>query len=69
MTNQKTLKGIADIKKFFKSNKTPVYFISATNFNLLGIDEWINNFKYISHIDCFEGQHPNLFSPKEEVPH
>ena len=69
MTNQKTLKGIADIKEFFKSNKTPIYFISATNFNLLGIDEWISNFKYISHIDCFEGLHPNLFSPKEEVPH
>ncbi len=66
---QKTLAGLSDIKQFFKSNETPIYFISATNFNLLGIDEWINNFKYISHIDCFEGKHPNLFSPKEEVPH
>jgi hypothetical protein len=65
----KTLKGIADIKEFFRSNTTPIYFISATNFNLLGIDEWINNFKFISHIDCFEDLHPNLFSPKEEVPH
>jgi hypothetical protein len=65
----KTLKGIADIKEFFRSNQTPIYFISATNFNLLGIDEWINNFKFISHIDCFEGLHPNLFTPKEEVPH
>jgi biotin carboxylase len=65
----KTLKTIADIRAFFKSNETPIYFISATNFNLLGMDEWVNNFKYISHIDCFEGQHPNLFSPKEEVPH
>jgi len=65
----KTLKGIADIKEFFKSNKTPIYFISATNFNLLGMDEWIGNFKYISHIDCFEGKHPHLFSPSFEVPH
>ena len=64
-----TLKGIADIKAYFKENKTPIYFISATNFNLLGIDEWISNFKFISHIDCFEGKHPNLFSPKEDVPH
>jgi hypothetical protein len=66
---QPVLRGIADIRQFFKENKTPVYFISATNFNLLGIDEWISNFKYISHIDCFEGLHPNLFSPQEEVPH
>ncbi len=64
-----SLKSIADIKQFFKSNETPIYFISATNFNLLGIDEWVNNFKYITHIDSFEGAHPNLFSPKEEVPH
>lgn len=66
---QQTLKGIPEIKQYFKENKTPIYFISATNFNLLGIDEWINNFKYISHIDSFEGLHPNLFSPKEEIPH
>ncbi|MGZ4158071.1 MAG: biotin carboxylase, partial [Bacteroidia bacterium] len=66
---EKTLKGIEEIKEYFKANQAPVYFISATNFNLLGIDEWISNFKYISHIDCFEGLHPNLFSPSEEVPH
>jgi hypothetical protein len=65
----KILKGIADIKEYFSLNETPIYFISATNFNLLGIDEWISNFKFISHIDCFEGLHPNLFSPVEEIPH
>ena len=65
----KTLTSISDIKDFFKSNTTPIYFISATNFNLLGMDEWVNNFKYISHIDSYEGKHPNLFSPKEEMPH
>lgn len=67
--NKKTLLGLNDIKQFFKTNQTPIYFISATNFNLLGMDEWINNFKFISHIDSFEGLHPNLFSPKEEIPH
>lgn len=68
-SNKKTLLGINDIKHFFKTNQTPIYFISATNFNLLGMDEWINNFKFISHIDCFDGLHPNLFSPNEEIPH
>ncbi len=69
VSQQKTLNGVEEIKAYFKSNETPIYFLSATNFNLLGIDEWVNNFKYISHIDSFNGQHPNLFSPKEEVPH
>jgi hypothetical protein len=64
-----TLKNIQEIKDFFKANKTPIYFISATNFNLLGMDEWVNNFYFISHIDCFEGQHPNVFTPKTEMPH
>lgn len=35
----------------------------------MGIDEWVNNFKFISHIDSYNGLHPNLFSPKEEIAH
>ncbi|MGB0177001.1 MAG: biotin carboxylase, partial [Owenweeksia sp.] len=50
-------------------NETPIYFISATNFNLLGADEWIKGFRFICYIECFDGQHPNVFSPKEEIPH
>lgn len=63
------LKGVADIRRFFYKNETPIYFIGATNFNMLGADEWIKGFKYISYIDCFDGQHPNVFLPKEEIPH
>lgn len=64
-----TLKGIPDIRRYFHKNEVPLYFISATNFNLLGADEWIKGFKFICHIECFDGQHPNVFSPKEEMPH
>jgi hypothetical protein len=63
------LKGVADIRRYFYKNEVPIYFISATNFNLLGADEWIKSFKFISYIECFDGQHPNVFSPKEEIPH
>lgn len=66
---QQTLKGIKEIKRFFKENETPIYFISATNFNLMGMDEWVSNLKFISYIDSYEGKHPNMFTPKEEVPH
>lgn len=64
-----TLKGISDIRRFFHRNEVPLYFISATNFNLLGADEWIKGFKFITYIDCFDGLHPNLMSPKTEEPH
>lgn len=64
-----TLKGVHDIRRYFYKNEEQLYFISATNFNLLGADEWIKGFKFICYIDCFDGQHPNVFSPKEEMPH
>ena len=65
----KPLDGVPDIRRFFYKNETPIYFISATNFNLLGADEWIKGFKFICYIECFDGLHPNVFSPKEEIPH
>jgi hypothetical protein len=64
----KILRGVADIRRFFHRNETPVYFVSATNFNLMGIDEWVRNFRYINYIDCFDGQHPSIFLPSE-IPH
>ena len=67
-TPARTLQGIPDIRLFFHRNETPIYFISATNFNLLGLDEWVRNFHYISYIDCFDGQHPSVLSPSE-MPH
>lgn len=64
----KALKNISEIRRFFHRNDEPIYFVSATNFNLLGIDEWCKNFKYISYIDCYDGRHPNVFCPSEQ-PH
>ena len=61
--SKKTLHGMSDIRRFFHRNETPIYFISATNFNLLGMDEWAKNFKYINYIDCYDGRHPNTFVP------
>ncbi|MEX2350393.1 MAG: biotin carboxylase [Flavobacteriaceae bacterium] len=63
------LSGVSDIRRSFHKNEEPLYFISATNFNLLGADEWIKGFKFITYIECFDGLHPNVFSPKEEIPH
>ncbi|MDH4257110.1 MAG: biotin carboxylase, partial [Gammaproteobacteria bacterium] len=54
---------MSEIRRFFHRNETPIYFVSATNFNLLGIDEWVRNFKYVTYIDCFDGRHPNVFTP------
>jgi biotin carboxylase len=63
----KKLNDISDVRRFFYRNEVPTYFVSATNFNLLGIDEWVQNFKYISYIDCFDGQHPNVITPPDKT--
>ena len=68
MGSAKKLRNISEIRRFFHRNETPIYFVSATNFNLLGIDEWVRNFKFISYIDCYDGRHPNVFVPSEQ-PH
>jgi len=62
------VQSVPDLLLLFHRNERPIYFISATNFNLLGIDRWVNRFRYISYIDCFDGRHPNVFVPTES-PH
>jgi biotin carboxylase len=59
------LRGISEIRAFFRTNQTPVYFVSQTAFNLLGIDRWLRNFFYVNYFDSFEGNHPRVFVPKE----
>jgi len=70
MRNQtmKKLKNISDVRRYFHRNETPIYFVSATNFNLLGISEWVKDFRYINYIDCFDGRHPSVRIPTEQ-PH
>jgi biotin carboxylase len=63
-----TLRGISEIRAFFRTNRTPIYFISPTAFNLLGIDRWLRNLFYINYFDSFEGSHPRVFVPGER-PH
>jgi D-alanine-D-alanine ligase-like ATP-grasp enzyme len=64
----KTIRNVSDLRVVMHRNERPIYFISATNFNLLGIDQWVRNFKFISYIDCFDGRHPKVIVPSKQ-PH
>jgi len=57
------LNGMAEIRGFFRTNETPVYFVGPTAFNLLGIDRWMRNFDYIAYYDSWDGGHPRVFAP------
>jgi biotin carboxylase len=60
------LKGISEIRTFFRTNQQPIYFIGPTAFNLLGIDRWVRNFTYIVYYDSWDGGHPRVFAPKNQ---
>ena len=60
-----TLRGISEIRGFFRTNETPIYFVSPTAFNLLGIDRWVRDFFYVNYFDSFEGNHPRVIVPKD----
>jgi biotin carboxylase len=57
------LKGISDIRTFFRTNEQPIFFVGPTAFNLLGIDRWVRNFGYIAYYDSWDSGHPRVFTP------
>ena len=61
---RRLLNGISDVRAFFHTNAVPLYFISPTPFNLLGIDRWVRNFFYLTYFDSFEGAHSRVFVPR-----
>ncbi len=65
---KKKLHGLPDVRRHFYRADVPTYFVSATPFNLLGMDEWVPNLTFVNYIDCFDGAHPSVFVPSER-PH
>ena len=63
-TRTAPLRGIPAIRHFFRTNETPDLLRVATAFNLLGIDRWVRNFRFINYYDSFDGWHPNVFVPQ-----
>jgi hypothetical protein len=60
----KPLTGIPAIRRFFRTNETPIYFVSATGFNLLGIDRWVRNFRFLNYYDSFDGAPERVRAPR-----
>jgi len=62
------LGGVSEILRFFRSAPTPVYFVSATAFTVLGIDRWLPALRCVTYYDSFDGYHPNVFVPRHHGP-
>ncbi|MDR4534089.1 biotin carboxylase [Glutamicibacter sp. PS] len=65
-TGQGPLKNMSEVRHFFRTNSTPIYFFGATPVNLLGLDRWVRKFSYISYYDGWDGHHPRVFTPSEK---
>jgi biotin carboxylase len=59
------LQGMSEIRAFLRTNETPIYFVSPTAFNLLGLDRWLRDLWFVTYFDSFEGTHPRVFVPRE----
>ncbi len=62
------LRGLSEILTYFRKNETPIFFVSPTAFNLLGVEKFVNRFYHINYFDSFHGFHPRVFVPKETGP-
>jgi biotin carboxylase len=61
----KKLNGLTEIYKFFRTYKKPIYFVSASPMNILGLGQLVPTLRYINYFDCFDGVHHRVFTPKE----
>ncbi|MEN8132479.1 MAG: biotin carboxylase [Pseudomonadota bacterium] len=62
------LRGLSQILTYFRKNETPIYFVSPTAFNLLGVEKFVNRFYHINYFDSFGSFHPRVFVPQETGP-
>ena len=62
------LRGLSEIYRFFRSNDTPIYFVSPTAYNILGIDDWVSAMRYVCYFDSFDGAHDHIFVPSHPGP-
>jgi hypothetical protein len=69
MARKPTLRSLSEIYAFFRKNQTPIWMVSPTAYNLLGLGRWINRFEYINYFDSFDGTHPKVTVPREHGLH
>ncbi|NAZ15092.1 biotin carboxylase [Glutamicibacter soli] len=63
---KRALKNMSEVRHFFRTNETPIFFVGATPVNLLGLDRWVRKFSYITYYDGWDGEHPRVFTPTDK---
>lgn len=58
------LSSVQDIKDYFQQDESAYYFISATNFNLMAIADWVQRWFNVNFIDCYDGRNDSVIVPE-----
>ncbi len=63
MSKQK-LSTVEDIKNHFQQDNSAYYFISATNFNLMAMADWVKHWLNVNLIDCYDKNNASIVLPE-----
>ena len=69
MAKTPKIRTLSEAYAFFRKNETPIWFVSPTPYNLLGLGRWVSRFEYINYFDSFDGTHPKVTVPREHGAH
>lgn len=58
-----TLRTLAEIKSYLAESPQPIFYLSRSATNLLGVDRAVTGFRYITLSDSWDGANPRCFSP------
>ncbi len=61
--SENKLSSVQDIKQHFRNSESAFYFISATNFNLMAVADWVNRWFNVNFIDCYDGRNDSVIMP------
>ncbi len=59
----KTISTIEQAQAYFQKQNDSFYFVSASNFNLMSIHNWVNNWFNVNVIDCYHGKNSSVLLP------
>lgn len=60
-----TLRTLAEIKSYLAESPQPIFYLSRSATNLLGVDRAVTGFRYITLSDSWDGANPRCFSPSD----
>lgn len=63
---RKPLTSVEEIKQHFKNTPDAYYFISASNFNLMAIADWVNHWCNVNFINCYDNSNQSVLLPKTD---